>query len=663
MTAARKSRGHRRRRYTACCIGRALVRSLVVAGGAALAASAGFAGEPPPRSIVIIGQEDPILPWNIAVNTVARTTLNADSDRRVVIYAEDLDFGRFGGDRYKRQLQNHLREKYMYVPVGALLAFGPIAFDFVMNARESIWPGVPVVFGAVDEAVVAKAKLPVGFTGRTLRFRLEDMVQSANAVVPDLKQVALVGDPFDRSTFFRNFAMEIPELAKNLQFIDLTGLPLKEVRRRAAQLPEQTAIAYTAIYRDGDGFDYMPREALRSVADVANRPIVVPAETYIGYGTVGGIVATPVPIAEDAARLALRILDGAPPSDFPVARGDYMKPIFDWRELQRWGVRETRLPPGSEVLFRQLSFWEQYRGLALAGAGIIAIQATLITGLFLERRRRSAAELEARRRLAEVAHMNRRAGIAALSASIAHELNQPLGAILSNAEAAELLLDRQPLDVALVKEMLGDIRRSDQRAADVITHMRELLRRDDSEPLEIDMNDVIRHVIELLAPEARQRGIFVSTALDPRRLSVRANSVHMQQVVLNLALNGMDAMRDVAPGNRRLAIQTALLDNATVEVAILDSGPGVPADILKRVFEPFFTTKPEGIGLGLSIAHTIIERAGGAISAENRPAGGAVFRFTLPAASARPVKSDAGRHVPGPPADGPTRPPLERAAG
>ena len=432
---------------------------------------------------------------------------------------------------------------------------------------------------------------------------------------------------------------------------------------RVAQLPEQSAIAYTAIHRDGDGYDFMPREALRSVADVANRPIVVPAETYIGYGTVGGIVATPVPIAEDVARLALRILDGAPPSDFPVARGDYMRPIFDWRELQRWNVRETRLPPGSEVLFRQLSFWEQYRGLALAGAGIIAVQATLITGLFLERRRRSAAELEAHRRSAEVAHMNRRAGIAALSASIAHELNQPLGAILSNAEAAELLLDRQPLDVTLVKEMLTDIRQSDQRAADVITHMRELLRRDDSEPLEIDMNDVIRHVIELLAPEARQRGIAFSTALDSRRLSVRANSVHMQQVVLNLALNGMDAMRDVAPGNRRLTIQTALLDNATVEVAISDSGPGLPVDILKRVFEPFFTTKPEGIGLGLSIAHTIIERAGGSISAENRPTGGAVFRFSLPAAIVRPVKGDAGRPVSETTATDAGRPPLSRAAG
>jgi signal transduction histidine kinase len=655
------AREHGRGLHHARGAGRTALMRVLVAGVAALAASAGLAGEPPARSVVIIGQEDPILPWSIAVSTVARATLNADSDRRVVIYAEDLDFGRFGGDRYKRQLQNHLREKYMYVPVGALLALGPIAFDFVINARDSIWPGVPIVFGAIDEATIAKTKLPPGVTGRTLRFRLDDMIQSASAVVPDLKQVALVGDPFERSNYFRNFSAEIPELAKTLQFIDLTGLPLNEVRRRTAQLPAQTAIAYTAIYRDGDGYDFMPREALRSVADVANRPIVVPAETYIGYGTVGGIVATPVPIAEDVARLALRILDGAPPSDLPIALGNYVKPIFDWRELQRWGVRDARLPPGSEVLFRQLSFWEQYRGLALAGAGIIAVQATLITGLFLERRRRSAAELEARRRLAEVAHMNRRAGIAALSASIAHELNQPLGAILSNAEAAELLLDRQPLDVALVKEMLGDIRRSDQRAADVITHMRELLRRDDSEPLEIDMNDVVRHVIELLAPEARQRGIFVSTALESRRLSVRANSVHMQQVLLNLALNGMDAMRDVAPGNRRLTIQTALLDNATVEVAISDSGPGVPADILKRVFEPFFTTKPEGIGLGLSIAHTIIERAGGAISAENRPMGGAVFRFSLPAAIARPARAETGRQAAGPTAAG--RPPLSRAAG
>jgi signal transduction histidine kinase len=608
----------------------------------ALAASAAFAGDTVPHSVVIIGQEDPILPWNVAVSTVSRETLNLVPTRRVITYAEDLDFARFGGERYKRQLQLHFREKYRFVPVGAILAFGPAALEFVLSSRDSIWPSVPVVFGAVAEDTVAKTKLPEGVTGRTVRFKLEDMVRSARAVVPNLQQLVLVGDPFERSAYFGNFANELPELSKSLDFVNLTGLPLAEVQRKVSQLPPQAAVAYTAIHVDGNGFNYFPREALESIAQVANRPIVIPAETYIGYGGIGGMVAVPVAIAEEAAQLVLRVLDGESPAALPMARGDYIKPIFDWRQLVRWRVNEARLPEGSEVLFRQPSFWEQYRGLALGGAGIIAVQATLITGLILERRRRSRAESEARRSLAEVAHMNRRAGIAALSASIAHELNQPLGAILSNAEAAELLLDRQPLDLAVIKEVLADIRRSDQRAADIITHMRDLLRKNDSEPLEIDLNDVIRRVVELLTPEARLRGISVNTLLDPRRLAVRANAVHLQQVVLNLALNGMEAMRDSTHGERRLTIRTGAANDSRVEVTVSDTGSGLAADTLDRVFEPFFSTKRDGIGLGLSIARTIIERQGGTISAENRPGGGATFRFILPSLVSSSVpQSDA----------------------
>jgi signal transduction histidine kinase len=153
---------------------------------------------------------------------------------------------------------------------------------------------------------------------------------------------------------------------------------------------------------------------------------------------------------------------------------------------------------------------------------------------------------------------------------------------------------------------------------------------------------VIRRVVELLTPEARLRGISVNTLLDPRRLAVRANAVHLQQVVLNLALNGMEAMRDSTHGERRLTIRTGAANDSRVEVTVSDTGSGLAADTLDRVFEPFFSTKRDGIGLGLSIARTIIERQGGTISAENRPGGGATFRFILPSLVSSSVpQSDA----------------------
>jgi len=234
--------------------------------------------------------------------------------------------------------------------------------------------------------------------------------------------------------------------------------------------------------------------------------------------------------------------------------------------------------------------------------------------------------------------LNRAAAAGALSASIAHELNQPLGAILSNAETAELLLRANPLDVGQLKEILADIRQADQRAADIITHLRQLLKkRSEIDLQEFNVNDAIADAIHVLEPEAMQRQVALSVDPAPRPLPVRADPVHLQQVILNLAMNGMDAMASSPPAERKLALQTALNERAEVEVSICDSGPGLPRDKLKEVFETFYTTKQQGTGLGLSIVRTIIETYGGKIWADNAAAGGAVFRFTLPLAELRPA--------------------------
>jgi C4-dicarboxylate-specific signal transduction histidine kinase len=267
----------------------------------------------------------------------------------------------------------------------------------------------------------------------------------------------------------------------------------------------------------------------------------------------------------------------------------------------------------------------------------VLLQAALISGLLVERQRRIAAEVESRRRLVELAHLNRTAAVGAMSASIAHELNQPLGAILSNTEAAELLLAANPLDLSQIKEILADIRQADLRAGEIIVSLRGLLKRKDVERQEIELREVIANVAHLLEPEAKERNVQMSVDRVQPALFVRADLVHLQQVLLNLALNGMDAMRDSVAGRRTIAFQTVLVGTSAVEVAVADTGTGIPKDKLKDVFEPFFTTKPDGTGLGLSIVRTIVESYGGRIWADNKAEGGAIFRFTLPLANAKPA--------------------------
>jgi C4-dicarboxylate-specific signal transduction histidine kinase len=318
-------------------------------------------------------------------------------------------------------------------------------------------------------------------------------------------------------------------------------------------------------------------------------------------------------------------------SQIPVHIGKFTRPVFDGRQLQRFGISEAQLPPGSEVRFRAATMWEQYRWQMTSILAALLVQAAMISWLLLERRRRHLAELESRGRLREVIHLDRVAAVGAMSASIAHELNQPLGAILANAETAELLLEANPIDRDQLKEILADIRQSDQRAADIIAHLRGLLKKQSESELQgFDLNDAIRDALHTLDPEARKRGVLVSACQAQGALPVRADQVHLEQVIFNLATNAMDAMQNCPPGTREMILQTALVGDSEVEVSVSDSGTGIPNDKLKGVFETFYTTKQQGTGLGLSIVRTILETYGGKIWAENRLGGGAVFRFTLP---------------------------------
>jgi signal transduction histidine kinase len=301
--------------------------------------------------------------------------------------------------------------------------------------------------------------------------------------------------------------------------------------------------------------------------------------------------------------------------------------------MKRWGISESRLPPGSKIDFRDPTAWEQYRWQIALATGIILLQGALISVLLIERRRRAFAEVQARQRSAELAHINRYSMAGELTATIAHELNQPLGAILTNTETAEVIVKSAGPNLNEIADILADIRRDDQRASEVIGRLRNLLRKAPFELKHIDFNDVARETLRFLSALAVARKVHLTSLIDQAPLPIKGDTVQLQQVILNLIVNAMDAMSDMPNADRRITISSAL-DGSSAEVSVSDMGPGIPKEKLKDVFQPFFTTKPDGMGMGLSIARTIVEAHGGQLLAENRTSGGATFRVRLPLASA-----------------------------
>ena len=548
----------------------------------------------------------------------------------VTIYGENLDLSRFSGAAFEENLKQYLKEKYRDKPIGTVVTVGAATTDIALKWRDELWPGVPVVFAMLDDIDFARLKSTSNLTGVIVKLPLMDPINVARAVVPALDTIALVGDAWKGLVVYRNWGDEVGTAASGLKVVDLVGLKLSDVRNRVARLPAHSVIIYSAVFSDGEGKFYLPSVALGLIAETANRPIVVAADTFLAPGGIGGYVLTPSAIGVEVARLALKIIDGASPAEVPPVYGG-VKPIFNWKQMQRWNVSESRLPPGSEVYFRDMSAWETYRWQIFLITTVVLMQAALIVGLFHERRRRAFAEVQVGQRSAELAHINRYSMAGELTTTIAHEINQPLAAILANTETAEVMVNSPTPDFKEVAEILADIRRDDQRASDVIKRLRSLLKKSPFELKDIDLNDVARETIEFLRALAVAQQVNLTGQISQTQLPIRGDPIQLQQVTLNLIVNAMDAMSGVQPAARRVTVSTAS-DGNTAELSVSDAGPGIPTDKLKDVFEPFFSTKPNGMGLGLPICSEIARAHGGRLWAENNADAGLTVHVTLPVA-------------------------------
>src|SRR5262245_48079964 len=256
---------------------------------------------------------------------------------------------------------------------------------------------------------------------------------------------------------------------------------------------------------------------------------------------------------------------------------------------------------------------------------------TRLLGISIDITERKQAELDAQQDRAELSHLSRVALIGEMSASITHELNQPLAGILSNAAAGQRFIDQGDVNLAEIRELLGDIIADGRRASDVMRGIREMVKKGQVARRSVDLNEVVMDAVRMASPDAVLHSCQVETSLDTSMRAIEADPVQLQQVLLNLVINAFDAMRDTPVSRRKVVIATHSNSDATVRAGVRDYGAGISGEMRDRLFDPFFTTKSEGLGMGLAIVRSIVESHGGTITIENADGGGARFGFVLPA--------------------------------
>lgn len=586
------------------------------------------------RAILFLSNEHPSWPtFQHAVDGFREVVQRALQP--VAFYQEFLDSSRFSQAEYPAIFRRWLQDKYRGRRLDLVVAAGQEVVAFLADGNP--WPDVPVLYSDIGALTIDISERLPGATGVVFQDHFRQALAAIKAILPDTTRIGLIhGASAGERARFAAFASEVRAADLGLEPVDLAGLTIDDLLARVANQPPDTVLFLFSTQVDALGRMFQPMRACELVSAAANRPLFSLQLHELGCGIMGGLLRDFKVAGGLVGQTALKRLEGQqiPTQTLPFER--YTTLAFDDRQLSRFDINARGLPTNSLVHFRQPSLWRDYR-LQVTGMAVVGLtQTLLIAWLLVEHRQRRRAELEAREHLEKarqhlvaMTHLDRRAAMGEVTAAIAHELNQPIEAILHNTEAAEMMLDAGNFAPAEMRQILADIRRIDTRAGDIIHRMRGMLRKHEFQATAIDANEVTRETLAIVAPVAASKGVHVELDLGADLPPVVGDKIHLQQVLLNMLLNGIDATAGVPRERRSLLIRTAKTGEQ-VQVSVSDAGHGIPDDALARIFEPFFTTKGEGMGIGLSIARTIVEAHGGSIAARNNPEGGATVWFSLP---------------------------------
>jgi len=601
------------------------------------------------RRVLVLFSEEKGHPGHDLTEQGIRQAFRSNPVLDIELYIEYLDRSRFADPSHAPAVARFLRSKYADRKIDAIIAVYPAAVDFLLGDGNVAIPGVPIVACAVTRAWAEKLERSPSrrhITGVIIAENTGGVLEAALRMRPGTKRVALIAGISRNDVYTEQVARKnLEPFAGRLALIDLTHLPMEETLARVASLPPDTFVFYASIFQDGAGRHFIPREALQLVSRGANAPVFGLYETFMGYGIVGGRLASLQLPGRTSAGLALRILSGESPGEIPFAgEGGYVD-LYDGRELARWKIPETAVPPGGTILYREPSFWAAHRQGILGFFAVLVLQSVLIAALLLHRSRRRRAERALRLQKDELVQANRQLQEEALERERIHTDLQT-----SREEyrwlAGNLLSSQEKERLRVARELHDDI---SQRLAAIGIEAGKLDNeyRDSGGPLGEKLKGIGKNLIQLsgdvhflsrqLHPSiledlglseamkaecarfSRQQGIAVS--YEPENVP-RDLSGDMKLCIYRVLQEGL---RNVAKHSGATRVRVRLAgDDGSLRLALEDDGVG---------FSPEGTGRYAGLGL-ISMKERA-RLAGGVFSLESKPGEGTMIRITVPTGSAR----------------------------
>lgn len=577
--------------------------------------------------VLLLYSNHRLLPANLEFEAGLRETLAVPTE----LSAEFLDYPRFNGESYIRALTTFLREKYALRPPTVLVVGGEEALEFLLRHRaELLFPRIPVVHAAVAQSFLPSLPpLPADVVGIPIEYDFPGTIDLALRFHPQARQLVIVtGASAQDRAWEAQLRGEVPQFQERVTAEFLAGLPTDVVLKRLSELGGDATVFTPGYFEDGMGRQFSPREATRLIAAAA-APVYGPFDTFMDTGIVGGSMPSFAAMGRQAGRIVNDLLAGVAPAALRLPKSIPKAINVDWRQVRRWDIDPHAIPGDAIVWFKTLSLLEEYPTEIVFATAAFLLQTGLIAGLLLERRRRRRMELAMQQQRFELVHASRLAVAGELTGAIAHEINQPLGAILSNADAADLLLASSADRRDELRSIVADIRHDDLRASEIINRLRALLAKQAVERQPFDLNSAVRDMEPVLRGEARRREIALEVRTTATAALLAGDRVQIQQVLLNLVLNALDVVADL-PEERRVVAVSVECDADCLTLVVRDRGHGIAPEHLPKLFDSFFSTKRQGMGLGLSIARTLVEAHGGRIWVESAPGEGAVFRVEWP---------------------------------